>query len=215
MKAVWQNAAGEGGDQHGRNGRSRPSFFPQGVGEAGEAFGGAGDGGAQRLFVAPEGDGFSGAGYAGVDELAGEDGSVSVGKDEEDVVEFGALAFVNGHGVDGFVLGQPERVEGAEFALGAGEEDPVVRSGKDVGEIDADVAVEETEVVVVSFYHDGPSGVPAPVSLEEVRFLEDVLDEGVQGRDAEGAFSQGTKDSDAFEAELQAVGELLSIGFGV
>ena len=91
------------------------------------------------------------------------------------------------------------QTEGEELAQG------VVRPGKEgprlaavaIGQEEADVAVEELQVVVVPRDHDGPAGIPGVLRPDQARLFQDFLGQLVQPGHAEGTLAQGAQDAEA------------------
>ena len=121
------------------------------LGEAHGAGGGGLDSGLEGLFGGPEVNAGFGAGDGGINQLASEEGCSTVGEDDGDMVEAGALRFVDSHGEGGFVFRQKVAGNwvGAALEEGGGL---VVAVG--VGEDDADIAVEEVGFVVIGGNED-------------------------------------------------------------
>ncbi len=178
------------------------------MGDGGEADGGAGGAGFEECGISDDADGGAGAGGAGIEDFAGEQGDVVGGEDEGDVLEFGALRFVDGHGEGVFDVGlQGGEVVGDELAI-AQEDGGEFVGGLGFGQVgmgafdpddDALVAVEEAAFVVVVEHHDGFAGDVIPVGVEVASGEETLVECGVEACGTGGVYAGQGEDAGGVE----------------
>ncbi len=92
---------------------------------------------------------FSCPGDAGVDELSRKHRRILIRKDEKEPVKLRALALVDRDGIDGLVLRQPDRVQGAERTVRRLEKNPKISIRSGIRQGNADVPVVEVEIVII------------------------------------------------------------------
>ena len=105
----------------------------------------------------------------GVDQLTGHDSGGFTRENEQDVVEFGPLAFVNRGSVDVDVFREAAGGETAQFAGGRYEMHTQAGTRR---QCNPDVAVEETQIVVVLGNHDRAARIPCAAALDEPGFAK-------------------------------------------
>jgi len=79
--------------------------------------------------------------------------------------------------------------EGAEIPVLVWEKDPQIVLNVRIGQGDADIAVEESQAVIVFCDHDETAGIPGTMAPDRPSFLQDLLDQGIQGGNPIGTFN--------------------------
>lgn len=140
-------------------------------------------------------------GNTGVDQFTGEDRAVVFRQYHQAVLEFRALAFVDGEGVGGFVFRHAAGQDASQLALLVDEEDADAVLGFRVPQAQANVAVEEFQLVIVARHHHRAAVIVALAGLDVAGIRQPLFDVAVDPVHAEGTVAQGAEDAEAVELE--------------
>lgn len=141
---------------------------------------------------------FTSSGNGCVEQFAGEDGRIgSGGQDYQNLLKFGSLAFMDGHGESGFGLGEVAGQDSFERAGTVFEPGQECAAG--VGAYEAGVAVEEAMFIVVAGEDDGAMGIKFRVGTDEFLLLQVVFDGFVDGVESVFSFTDGAEDTEVIQ----------------
>jgi len=109
-----------------------------------------------------------------------------------DVRVFRALTLVDADGEGGFAVRQIECGEAA-WAVVFGASKPHAQATIGLSHADADVAIEQTELVVVLLHDDGTATEPVACAPDMPGLTQQVFDAGIEQRTAPLTFAQGAQ----------------------
>jgi hypothetical protein len=175
------------------------SGFPQGVPQSGNTSGAAADRFAKHVLLAPHFHPFPSPGDACVNKLSREHRRILIRKNEKEPVKLRALALVNRDGIDGLVLRQPDRMQGAERALRCPKKNTKLSIRSGIRQGNADVAIVKMQVVIILSDQNWPAPVPPPLSADEPLSSQLVLHQEIHGIDPKGTLSQSAYNSEVVQ----------------